>query len=234
MAAFWDARAREDAAFFVDNRRAYGDADLAGLWEDGEHTLDTLLDLLGVGLRAEDHLVEIGCGIGRLTRALASRVARVSAVDVSEEMLARARAHHPGLGNVDWVRGDGRTLAAVPDATADGILSHVVFQHLPDPALTLGYVSEMGRVLRPGGWAGFQLSTDPAVHAPREPRGAALRRRALGRLGRAPRGVDHPAWLGSAVDPGALRRAAGEAGLAVELLSGEGTQFTLARLRRAR
>lgn len=233
MAAFWDARAREDAAFFVDDRRAYGDAELETLWADGERTLDALLDRLGVTLGRDHHVVEIGCGIGRLTRALAPRVARVTALDVSGEMLARARAHHPQLGNVDWVRGDGRGLAPVADASADAVLSHVVFQHLPDPALTLGYVAETGRVLRAGGWAGFQLSTDPGVHARRESAPAALRRRALARLGRAPRGVDHPAWLGSAVEPEALRAAAVQAGLAVERLSGAGTQFTLVRLRRA-
>jgi len=233
MAAFWDARAREDAAFFVDDRRTYGDADLAPLWADGERTLAALLDRLGAGLDPAAHVVEIGCGIGRLTRALAPRVARVTALDVSAEMLVRARALHPGLATVAWTKGDGRSLAPIPDASADAVLSHVVFQHLPDPALTLGYVREMGRVLRPGGWAGFQLSTDPRVHVPRERRAAALRRRALARAGRAPRGVDHPAWLGSAVDPGELREAARDAGLLVERVEGEGTQFTLVSLRRA-
>jgi SAM-dependent methyltransferase len=126
------------------------------------------------------------------------------------------------------MQGDGRTLAGVPDAWADGVLSHVVFQHLPDPGLTYGYVRDMGRVLRPGGWAAFQVSNDPAVHRPRG--GVARRLRAL--AGRGPRGTGHPAWVGSAVDLDALRVAAADGHLDVSHLYGEGTQFCLVRLQR--
>ena len=50
--------------------------------------------------------------------------------------------------------------------SVDGCFSHVVFQHIPDPPITLNYVREMGRVLRPGGWALFQVSNDPTIHQP--------------------------------------------------------------------
>jgi SAM-dependent methyltransferase len=117
----------------------------------------------------------------------------------------------------------------VPAAGADVVISNVVFQHIPDPRVTLGYVREMGRVLRPGGWAGFQVSNDPAVHRPRRP--GALRRLAA-RLGTAPRGRDDPRWLGSAVDLDELGAVAAEAGLASERVVGAGTQFCGVLLRR--
>jgi SAM-dependent methyltransferase len=147
---------------------------------------------------------------------------------VSREMLARARALNPALANVAWVHGDGESLAGIEDASADGCFSHVVFQHLPDPELTLGYVREMARVLRPGGWAAFGLSTDPSVHRPRHRAGWRL----AALLGRGPRGQEHPAWLGSAVPLDRLRRAAGDAGLEVERVLHPDTQFTLVRARR--
>src|SRR5206468_8184733 len=139
----------------------------------------------------------------------------VRALDVSSEMLEVARRMNPQLGNVDWLHGDGTTLAPIPGASADACVSHVVFQHIPDPEVTLGYVREMGRVLRPGGWAAFQVSNDPSVH----------RRRLFAR-----RGTRHPAWRGSAVDLGVLRATASDAGLEVERVVGEGTQFCLVRL----
>ena len=119
---------------------------------------------------------------------------------------------------------------ACADASAEACVSHVVFQHLPDPAITLGYVREMGRVLRPGGWAAFQLSTDPALHR-RPRRRLSHRLRAL--LGRAPRGVADPAWVGAAVEMDALEAAAIGARLRLERVVGAGTQFCAVLARRA-
>jgi SAM-dependent methyltransferase len=225
---FWDERAREQALYFVDNTVDYRDTDVERFWAGGEEAVAGILDDLGLAVRPTDALVEIGCGVGRLTRALAARAASVTALDVSGEMLAKARELNPHLDNVSWLHGDGATLRGVADASADGCFSHVVFQHLPDPALTLGYVREMGRVLRPGGWAAFVLSTDAAVHRPR--RRASWRLAAL--LGRGPRGQEHPAWLGSAVALDRLEAAASEAGLELERVLHPGTQFTLVLGRR--
>jgi SAM-dependent methyltransferase len=228
MGRFWDARAREDAFYFVDNLAGYRDGDTERFWAEGQRALDTILGLLDLRVLPSDAVVDIGCGVGRLTRVLAARAARVDALDVSAEMLGRAQELNPGLANVSWHRGDGTTLRPLPDASADAIVSHVVFQHIPDPAITYGYVAEMGRVLRPGGWAAFQVSDDPGVHAARP----GLRARLGAFVGRAPRGQADPAWLGSAVDLAVLRETAARACLDVERVVGEGTQFCLVRARR--
>src|SRR2546423_8971633 len=164
MQRFWDARARENAFFFVDSRLDYRHPDLERFWAGGRADLDHMLDELGEAVGGGDVALDLGCGVGRLTRALAARAREVIALDVSPRMLALAREHNAGLDNVRWVRGDRVTLRPVGDGEGDACLSPVVFQHIPDPEVTLGYVREMGRVLRPGGWAAFQVSTDPAVH----------------------------------------------------------------------
>jgi SAM-dependent methyltransferase len=225
---FWDERAREQALFFVDNTVDYRDPDVERFWAEGERAVGAILAELEIEPRPADTVVEIGCGVGRLTRALASRAAHVIALDVSEEMLARARELNPELDNVTWLHGDGESLAGVEDASADGCFSHVVFQHLPDPELTLGYVREMGRVLRPGGWTAFGVSTDPAVHRPRRRLGW----RVAALLRRGPRGQEHPAWLGSAVALDRLDRCAEDAGLELERVLHPASQFTLVRGRR--
>jgi ubiquinone/menaquinone biosynthesis C-methylase UbiE len=151
----------------------------------------------------------------------------VRAIDVSGEMLARARRHNAHLDNVEWLQGDGTSLAPIEDARADAVVSHVVFQHIPEPQVTLGYVREMARVLRPGGWAAFQISTDPEIHRRR------LRNRVARLLRRSgPRGQEHRAWRGSAVDLEALRATARECGLTLERVQDPGTQFTLVLARR--
>jgi SAM-dependent methyltransferase len=225
---FWDERAREDAFFFVDNRRGYKEADVESFFAQGERDLDHFLGLLGAAVQPNDVALDIGCGLGRLTRVLAERSARVIALDVSAEMLARAQELNAHLDNVEWVHGDGTSLAGVADGTVDAAVSFVVFQHIPEPEVTLDYVRELGRVLRPGGWAAFQVSTDPSIHRPR----GGLRDRVMARIGRAPRGQDHPAWLGSAVDLDDLRAAAGDGGLELERVELAGTQFCLVLARR--
>jgi ubiquinone/menaquinone biosynthesis C-methylase UbiE len=228
MGRFWDERAREDAMFFVDDREPYGKADGERFWQRGEHDLDRLLQTLGVRVQPGDAVVDLGCGVGRLTRVLGARAASVYALDVSAEMLAQARAHNGHLDNVRWLHGDGATLRPIPDGAADALVSHVVFQHIPDPAVTYGYVREMGRVLGPGGWAAFQVSNDRSIHHATE----RPRERLKAALGRAPRGRAAPPWLGSAVDLDELSAAAAESGLAIERVEGKGTQFCLVLLRR--
>src|SRR3954470_2705623 len=158
MGRFWDARAREDAFYFVDNTGTYRDADVERFWAEGRRNLDTVLGVLGAEVHAQDVVLDVGCGVGRLTRVLAERAAHVHAIDVSAEMLEQARELNARLTNVTWHHGDGTTLNPIADASVDAVVSHVVFQHIPDPQVTLGYVREMGRVLRPGGWAAFQIS----------------------------------------------------------------------------
>src|SRR3954469_10359002 len=234
MSRFWDEAARENAWWYVDSRLDFANPDVEQFWTDGVTTLDRVLESVGVSIDPQDTVVDIGCGLGRLSRAAGAPAARGYAVDVSPEMIERARSYNAHLDNVEFLVGDGRHLNGVPDAVADGVFSHVVFQHVPDPQITLGYVTEMGRVLRPGGWAAFHVSNDPAVHRPRtgglrgaarrwEGRGPAGGRAAVGRWkGRAPRGGRNPSWLGSAVDLGDLRRTADAAGLDTERVEGEG------------
>jgi SAM-dependent methyltransferase len=227
MRRFWNARAREDAFFFVDSRQPYRSPDPERFWT-GEEAVDHLLGGLRVEFAGTERALEIGCGLGRITRVLATRARKVVALDISEEMLARAREHNPDLSNVEWLLGDGVSLAGVSDGSIDACVSVVVLQHMPDPGLTLGYVREVGRVLRPHAWAALQVSNDPAVHRPRFGPRSLLR----AAFGRGPRGQRHPAWLGSHVELGALRGAAEDGSMDVEHVWGEGSQYCQVLLRK--
>jgi SAM-dependent methyltransferase len=242
---YWDERARENALYFVDNEVDYDDPDTDAFWRRGQDVVDRMLDVVELSPGPDDLVLDIGCGVGRLTRVLAARTKRVYGLDVSGEMLRLAREHNADLANVEWLHGDGQGLGVVDDASVDGCFSHVVFQHIPDPAITLNYVREMGRVLRPGGWAVFQVSTNRELHREPEPYRVrtGLRIRIKGLLGRHPpadeershevRSHEERSWWGSAVEVGALRAAAEEGGLEIERLLGERTQFTTVLARRA-
>src|SRR3954451_7647795 len=71
MERLWDARAREDAFWFVDSRLTYGSPDEPAFWSGGEASLERLLAVLGAQIEPEMTVVDLGCGVGRLTRPLA-------------------------------------------------------------------------------------------------------------------------------------------------------------------
>lgn len=100
--------------------------------------------------------VEIGCGAGRLTHVLAETFERVVAVDVSDDMIARAREASPQ--NAEFHRVDGSRIP-LPDGSADGVFSVHVFQHLEDDDMMREYLAEARRVLRPGGSFFLHITT---------------------------------------------------------------------------
>jgi len=92
--------------------------------------------------------VEIGCGAGRMTRALAGYFDRVAAVDVSEGMIERARK---AVGsNVEFFLVDSNRIPVESDSAAAVFSSHVL-QHLDAVEVGYGYFREAHRVLTPGG-----------------------------------------------------------------------------------
>lgn len=224
--AFWDTKARENAMYYIHSELNYSHVDEAEFWSSGPDSLDRSLDPFGLTIGPQDQVVEIGCGIGRMTRAIAERAAWVTGIDVSSEMVERGRRALADLDNVQIMLGNGYDLGDMPDASADIAYSLIVFQHIPDPAITCGYIREIGRVLRPGGWTVFQVSQLPDLHRPERWSAdndvlSSFRRL----LGRAPKGMLAPEWLGSALTQDQLLHALGEGGLVLDATLGENTQF---------
>ena len=90
---------------------------------------------------------DLGCGTGQVAAALAPFVARVVAVDRSEDMLQAARRRLRDLANVDVRRGELEALP-IQDEELDAATLLLVLHHVPDPAEAL---REAARVLKPGG-----------------------------------------------------------------------------------
>lgn len=157
MRSDWDARAREDAAWYIAAAESRGiHFELSGLRDAFQ-----ILEDLHPHLRADMRVLEIGCGIGRLMQYLAVVFAEVHGIDVSPEMVARARERLARFPNAHPIAGDGRSLRPYADASFDLIVSHVVFQHVPEKEIVRSYVAEARRVLRPGGIFKYLVKTGP-------------------------------------------------------------------------
>ncbi|GAB3880302.1 hypothetical protein GCM10029964_034430 [Kibdelosporangium lantanae] len=111
-----------------------------------ENEREFILDHVG-----PDHAVlDIGCGTGRLTLPLAERAGSVTGLDMSDAMLAQARAKAGERGlSVDFRQGD---MTAMPfaDASFDVVVSMLALMHIP-VAERGRLFAEITRVLRPGG-----------------------------------------------------------------------------------
>lgn len=115
-----------------------------------------------VGLLQEaggTHVLDAGCGTGRMARHLTDRACTVVGVDLSPGMLAMARRDHPDLD----VREGSLLSLPVEDAAVDGVLLWYSLIHLTDDELPRA-LAEVVRVVRPGGLvlAGFQVGDGPS------------------------------------------------------------------------
>jgi SAM-dependent methyltransferase len=99
-------------------REQMSDADREAFFASGEADIAQIFDLIGF---APKSALDFGCGVGRLTRALAKRVDRVAGVDAAESMLRLARENVP----------NARFSTTIPNDRFDLIVSLIVFQHIP-------------------------------------------------------------------------------------------------------
>ena len=95
--------------------------------------------------------LDFGCGIGRVTQALADHFDRCVGVDISPSMIARANQHNRhATSRCRYQVNATDDLALFADAEFDLIYASRVLQHI-EPRYTRNYLAEFIRVLRPGG-----------------------------------------------------------------------------------
>ncbi|HET9494181.1 MAG TPA: class I SAM-dependent methyltransferase [Chloroflexia bacterium] len=114
-----------------------------GAWSHNSHYHAYLLRHLP---RRIDSALEIGCGTGEFSRLLARRARRVTALDLSPEMVRVARERSANYPGIDYIAADATTWDISPN-TYDCAASIATLHHLPlEPTLT-----RMRDALRPGG-----------------------------------------------------------------------------------
>ena len=167
VAAVWSGLGEADAHWSVltEERfraRRLDAASLAAFHETGEgegRRLDAWLRRSGVSLPADGVCAEYGCGVGRITRALARRVRRVLAFDVSAPHLHAAATDlaASGIGNVELLQVRGPANLAALDGV-DLFYSVISLQHSPPPVI-MDVLRRAFAGLNPGGCAFFQVPT---------------------------------------------------------------------------
>jgi SAM-dependent methyltransferase len=127
--------------------------------------------------------LDFGCGLGRLTRALAPHFERTYGLDVASTMIERAQHLDTGFGRPGavFVLHDREDLSQYASGSVDFLSCLLVLQHLPSRNAIEAYLREFVRVLSPGGVAVVQLPVrvppaDDDPYVPLRTRGARLLR----------------------------------------------------------
>jgi len=97
-------------------------------------------------------ILEIGPGGGRWSEVLHPLAERLVLVDVTQRALELCRERLGDAANVEYILSEGATLPKVADSSIDWVWSFDVFVHIA-PLDVASYISEIARVLRPGGTA---------------------------------------------------------------------------------
>ena len=160
----WDERARENARYYVaTTKKEWTDEEFfrSGESHVREQILNDMINICQGKDPAGMRVLEVGCGAGRVTRALARVFGRVDGVDVSGEMVAQAREVLRDFPGVRIHQNNGVDLAMFGEAEFDFAFSCIVFQHIPSKAVIENYAREVHRVLKPGALFKFQVQGVP-------------------------------------------------------------------------
>jgi ubiquinone/menaquinone biosynthesis C-methylase UbiE len=206
----WNARAREDAGYYVAfGRRDQDDAEFYATATEMVTSLESELRRVPLSERGSWRALEIGCGPGRLMRPMSRHFVEIDGVDVSDEMIAIARQRLSDLPNAHPHHTDGASLSLFPDETFEFVYSYAVFQHIPSREVVVQYLRETHRVLKTGGLARLQFNGLP--------QGV---------------GMSYDTWAGARFSSNELMEFARENDFQVLALEGAGTQYMWASLRK--
>jgi len=161
----WNARAREDAGYYV----AFGqrDSDDAAFFATATEVINGLeweLSRVPLEQRGNWRALEIGCGPGRLLRPMSRHFVEIHGVDVSDEMIALAKEKLRDVPNAHPHATDGASLRQFADEYFDFVYSYAVFQHIPSRDVVFEYLRETHRVLKPGGLARLHFNGLPRMN----------------------------------------------------------------------
>jgi len=149
----WDGLAEQDAlhAILTDPAKRQGKWGIANFMATGVTEIGTVMNHLAqIGRlpQAEGTALDFGCGVGRLTQALAQRFSACVGIDISPHMIQEANA----LNRYEHCQYVASSSPVLPfdDASFTFIYSNIVLQHMPR-RFSVGYLEEFVRVLAPGG-----------------------------------------------------------------------------------
>jgi ubiquinone/menaquinone biosynthesis C-methylase UbiE len=144
--------------------------DIDEFFKTGDRKIDQLFDMLRErNIQVNNgSALDFGCGVGRLTLALASHFEQVSGVDIAESMIELANKYNKYPERCKYYVNTKDDLSLFDERSFDFIYTIIVLQHMR-PEYAKSYIAEFVRLLKPAGVAVFQMPAKfigPPQHAP--------------------------------------------------------------------
>jgi len=204
----WDERAAEDARYYIhssNRNQTEEEFDLSGRNNVQSLILNDLRNIAGTKDIKSMKVLEIGCGIGRMTKHMADIFGEVHGIDVSGEMIRRGRERLKSCSNVFLHKGNGKDLSLFNDMHFDFVFSFIVFQHIPFKEVIFNYIREVNRILKPDGIFKFQVHGEVSQNYLKSPKNT---------------------WHGEPVTEDDIRNISEEVGFELLSMGGQGTQYS--------
>jgi len=156
----WDERAQANSKWFIHSVEDESDDQF---WKSGEEACKQILsgniEIIPKN-KSEKYMrvLEIGCGIGRILIPMSKIFAEIIGVDVSPEMIKRARKNVSSIHNCKVYPNNGNDLTNFLDNSFDFCYSVATFQHIPDKEIIKNYIGEVYRVLKNDSCFRFQVN----------------------------------------------------------------------------
>jgi SAM-dependent methyltransferase len=165
----WNRHAQQDPR---NATAAHDSSDWEAYWRSGHRDFDLVLSMArAAGMEAFECAVEIGCGLGRLTRVAGITFNRVVGLDIAPEMLAIAQ-RESAAPTITYAPINVSLTMPVAASSADLVFAWTVFRHVSKRIFS-HYLDESYRVLRPGAYLAFEAQIReegrPANPFPTEP-----------------------------------------------------------------
>jgi len=160
----WQDNAQVDPLWVIltDSDKKQKKWDENDFFETGREEIRRFFDYLfrqRIELANVGRFLDFGCGVGRLSRALIERFDSGVGIDISPHMIDLANKYNAqDQKRIDFLVNQSADLSQIPSASVDFIYSHIVLQHM-QPSLQRLFIAEFLRVLRPNGFAAFQVVT---------------------------------------------------------------------------
>ena len=158
LAQNWNTLGRQQTITSIISTLDFGDEE--AFFQSGLIEVEWLLALLSdINIQPSGPALDFGCGIGRLTQALACHFDDVVGVDIAPSMLEIANARNAFPEKCRYLLNQKDNLAIFGNEEFNLIMTSIVLQHV-GPELAKKYLAEMIRILKPGGILFFQLPSN--------------------------------------------------------------------------